>query len=816
MDIAKEACRDARGTEIMDSTMKDLTYALRLLRKAPAFTLLAILSLALGTGVNTAVFSVVYAVLLKPLPYRHADQLVYIARSRSGPELTFPEFEFVKAHNNSFEAVAGYRYAGERQRISDSGEQPVRLIAVTMDFLKTLGTHPAMGREFDSAETHSGGPQAIVISDRLWRSTFASKPDVLGRDLKLDNIPYTVVGVLPPDFWFPETVDALTPLRRTGSLMDTGTNTAVIARLRDGVGVPQAHSELDSISEEFRKTHTGDNNDFSGLTTVSFRDWLVGDVRLNLELLFGATGLLVLIACSNLASLLMTRLAARRGEFAVRLAIGGSTGRILRQLFIENFLLAGMGSIAGVASAYGLLNGLLSILPFDLPSSGPIQINAAVLAFTILVSLVATLLFTVIPFFSNRPVNCDETLKIGGRSIGGSRRHTRSVLVVTEVALSALLLIAAGLLINSLYRLHQESLGFNASGVVTVGTPVAREQRNPAMFTAFIGQMVDALRGTGISEVAATNVLPLDGQSNIPTQRYGHEDQSIGGMELRFVTPDYFKTMGIPVRQGRVFTLQDSETSAAVALVNETVVHRWWPDGKAMGDQILIGRFGDRDFHINDLPREVVGIVGDTKSMNLKDPARPTVYIPFTQIPASMCCADRVEWILKKNNSVSSFETVRAVIAQSVPANRIGAFRTMDDLIRSNIRNPIFNAWLFGVFAAVAVALAAIGIFGLLSYSVAQRRQEIGMRMALGASRSDVLTLVLRHGLTLITLGLAVGVAGALFLTRALKTLLYHIEPNDPLSYAIVIVALLAIGILASYIPARRATRIDPMTALRW
>ena len=820
VERAREQCREASGVEAMDSTMKDIRYACRLFRKSPIFTVLAVLSLALGTGVNTAVFSVVHAVLLKPLPYAAPDRIISIGttrvRSIQSDAASIPEFDFLKQHNAAFASVAGYRGGGGLRVITPAGERQFSLLRVTADFLRVLQVRTTMGRDFTSDEMRLRAPQVMIISDEAWKSAFAGSPDVVGKQVSMDDTAYTIVGVLPRDFWFSQDVDALVPLRPTGSLGDTGTNTMVIGRLGDSVNPQQAQAESDSIAQEFRRTTMDVNSDFQGYFLMTLHDRLVGDVRLNLELLFGATGLLVLIGCSNLASLLMTRLANRRSEFAVRLAIGGSTARILRQLFIENFLLAGLGSIAGVACAYGLLRGLMAIIPFELPATGPVAINVSVLGFTVAVSFLTTLLFTIVPFFSNTRVNCDEALRTGVRSLTGGRRHARNALVVAEVALSTLLLIGAGLLINSLYQLYQEDLGFNADGVVTVGAPVLPEQRvNSATFAAFTAEMLQAIRSTGASRVAAVNVLPLEGQSNIPTQRYGHTEQSIGGMEIRLVTPEYFEIMGIPLRQGRRFGESDSNASAPVAIVSDTVLRRWWPDGKALGDKLIIGRFNERDLGINDQPREVVGVVGDTKTRNLKDPARPTLYIPVTQAPPSLI-NDRLAWVFAPGSAGPSLQSVRGAIERLIPANRIGTFRTMPDLVRANIRNSTFNAWLFGIFAGVAVALAAIGIFGLLSYTVAQRRQEIGMRIALGATRSDVARLVIKQGLVLITVGLVLGVVAALFLTRYLATLLYRIKANDPLSYVAVIVILAAIGLIASYIPARRATRIDPMAALRW
>ncbi len=464
--------------------------------------------------------------------------------------------------------------------------------------------------------------------------------------------------------------------------------------------------------------------------------------------------------------------------------------------------------------AYSLLAGLPAWMPFNLPASGPIRLDGTVLMFTLAVALATALVFSLLPLLTSRRLNMHDALK-SGRTAGASnvRAVARNILVVGEVAVSTTLLIAAGLLLQSLYRLHQQQLGFQPHGLITFQTPFAPERRqNPAdraNFTRTVLEQLSAL--PGIQGVASTNVLPLAGWSNMPTQREGHPDQSIGGMEIRAVTPDYFELMGIPLRQGRTFTGQDEETSLPIAAVNETLARVWWPQDNPIGDHIVIGRFQGHDFG-KPIPREVIGIAGDTKTATLKDAPRPTIYVPMTQADAP----SSLVWIVRTDGSAGLGEELRRAIAAIDPSQRVRQLQSMDALIASTTVTPRFNASLFASFAGVAVVLAAIGVYGLLSFLVAQRRQEIGTRIALGASRGDVLKLFLTQGLALTIVGLAIGLGGALAVTKWLTSLLFGVRPNDPLSFAAVSLLLVLVGLTATWLPARRATKIDPMVALRY
>jgi putative ABC transport system permease protein len=814
--LIREEIYHMNSIGFVETVWRDLRYASRLLRKAPGFTLAAIASLALGIGANTAIFSVVHAVLLRALPYPQPDQLMHVTGKNRSPYLTIPEYEFWKEHAAAFSSVAGLRGIENQTLVIGEKQETIGALIVTSGFFRTLGVSLALGRDFNSAETSPNGPQAIILSDGLWRRSFGADTQVVGRVVRLGEGRYTVAGVSSRGFWFPQSADAFVPLRPAGNLGDTGYNTEMIARLNPGVSLRQAQAEMATLTEDYRRTSA--DGKYSGLTVIPYRDWVVGDVQTNLLLLFGAAALLLLIACSNLASLLLARLATRQKEIAVRLALGGSRGRLLRQFFTENMLLGLAGGAAGLLGAHWLLSGLVALIPFKLPASGPIQLDLPVLAFTFTIALGMGLAFSLSPFFSSSRLDVHETLKASGRSTGtrGVGQRTRNILVVGEVALSVTLLVAAALTIQSLYRMHRERLGFEPQGLITFWTPPAPERRrNAAALWNFEAALAERLRAVpGVRNVAAINVVPLTGQSNFPAQREGHADQSIGGMEVRLITPGYFETMGIPVLRGRSFDSRDTGAALAVILVNEAVARAWWPDGNPLGDHVVPCRFQGKDLdNCKEVPREVVGVVGDTKTVELTAPPRPTIYIPAAQ---ASWYDGGTSWVVRGNLSPTFTQQLLRAVAELDPHQRVNRVRTMDDILASTTADSRFDAWLFGAFAALALLLTAIGIYGLVSFTVARRTGEFGTRMALGASRGDVLRLVLKQGIMLTAIGLLFGLAGALALGRSLSSLLFGVGAADPVSFAAVSAVLLAVGVLASYIPARRATKTDPMVALRY
>jgi len=822
----KEECRESLGLRLLDQLRGDLRYAFRQFGKTPTFTILAVAILALGIGANTAIFSVVYAVLLRPLPYPEPDRIVRLARqstTRLWEYLSIPQFEFWRDHSSAFSSIAAYRGVGERALFLGPDRDWIRVMPVTDGFFRTLGIAPALGREFVRDETLPQNQRAIILTDGLWRRAFAADPGVIGRSLRLDDENLTVVGVLPAGFWFTQPAEVFITLRTGRGLADTGSNTQVIARVGENRTLRQAQAEMAGVFASYRQAQADRlERGELGMALIPYQESLAGNVRLTLLLLFAAVAFLLLIACSNLACLLLARLAARQREIALRLALGSGRARLLKQFLTENLMLAFFGALTGLLVAFGLLRALIAAIPLELPSAVPIRLDTPVLLFTLAAALTTGVLFSLGPVFTAWRLDLNSSLKEGARfsSSSPARQRTRALLVIAQTALSMTLLVAAGLLIRTLYNLHQERLGFTAEGVVTFDTPLAVDKhRNSLELHNYQRSLIERLEALpSVQAVAAINLLPLTGYLNFPAQRDGHPDQSIGGMEQRVVTPEYFALMGIRLLEGRTYTAADTPASAPVILINESLARAWWPDRSPLGDRVVVGRYWQKEFpEVKDVPREIVGVVGDTKGGLLQAPPRPTLYVPFSQVSDGWAkTIGRIAWVVRGSRSPALAAEVRQAVTAVDAGQRISRLRTLTEVVALATAQSRFNALLLAAFAGVALALTAVGVYGMLAFSVAQRRHEIGIRMALGARRSDVLKLVLRQGIVLTGAGLALGVGGALVLVRFLATLLHGVRPADPVNFITVSLLLLLIGLVASYIPARRAAIVEPMVALRY
>lgn len=802
----------------MANFWQDLRHAVRALRNSPAFTGAAIVLLALGIGANSAVFSVVHAVLLDPVPYRDPGRLVQIERRGAG-SLSIPEFQFVRDTSSSYVSVAASADTSDRPLDIGTAFAWIKAKRVSDDFLATLGVAPELGREFTAAEAHSNGPQAIILTDALWRRMFGSNPDVLGRAVTLGGARYSIVGVLPPGLWLDGTPDALVPIQPSGTVGDRGANFNVLARLKPDVSIQQADREqADSAARlmtagGFDPPYRG----YRGLTAVSYAASLnSGELRTNLLVLAGAAGLLLLIACSNLAGLLLARMAARSREFAVRLALGGSMLRLLWQSFLENLVLTLAGGLAGLLVADWLIDGLEALKPYTLHTAEAIALDAPVLWFTFAAAMATCALFSIGPLVNASRTGISDNLKSGRQGSGG-RNIGRGTLVIGQVALTVTMLVCAALLIQTLSRLHQQELGFSPKGVMAFFTPNPPGQ-NPEALRAFESAMLERLKTLpGVRSAAGTNALPLAGFNNFPAERDGHPEQSIGGMEIRRVSPGYLETMGIRLLRGRAFSGGDTAASEPVLLVNQTLARQWWGAGDPLGDGVVIGRYKGKDLAPKeDVPvRRVVGIVADTRRADLKERPRATVYVPAEQTFGGPGSSDGVNWVVRGDFAPGFADQLRRAVAQVNPRLRVDRIRSMDQVIAASAAASTFDAWLFGIFAGVALLLTVAGIYGLLAFSVARRTFEIGTRIALGASRARVIGMVLRQSLVLIAVGLALGLAGGAEAARAVRDLLFNVRPSDPLSYVLVALLLGAAGVAAAFLPAKRAASVDPMVALR-
>jgi putative ABC transport system permease protein len=790
-----------------------------MLLKRPGFTVVAVMVLALGIGANSAIFSVVNAVMIRPLPYPEPDRLVSAEsvnstnRQQESDGVSPADFWDWKEQSQTFEQLATISGGGGFS-LRDSDQPDVFDGArVSFNFFQTFGVQPLLGRTFSAEDGQLNAPETAVLSHRLWMRRFGGDASVIGKTFNTDDGGTTVIGVMPPDFKFPSYAEVWTPLARDSSEMRNRSNRyfGVIGRINRDQTIDSAQAELRAIAERLETEHPQANRGWTAHLTP-LGDKLMGGTRTALYVLLGAVGCVLLIACTNVANLLLARAASRRREMAIRLALGAGRGNLIRQLLTESAVLALAGGIVGLLFATWGLDLLIGILPnkeaYQLPIA--IRIDRTVMAFTLVISALTGVIFGLVPAWQASKPDVNEWLKEGGRAVSGTgHQRTRSVLIVAEIAVALVLLIGAGLLVQSFVRLKRVDLGYDPNGLLTMWNSAspARYPNNEAK-ARFYSRLVERVSHVpGVEGVTASSSAwfgLLNFQFNVA------DDPLPGGdVDVRYssVAPQYFNVLKARITAGRDFDERDDYRGAAVAIINATLARRFFPDNSPIGRKIVIGYLGQR------LVREIVGVSSDIKQEEPGSATKPEVYVPAQQVPwFGMALVIRVSgdepMSLKKELQQAIWE-----VDKDLP---VSGAETVDHHLSELVAEPRLYALLLGVFAGLALILASVGIYGVMSYSVTERTHEIGIRMALGAKQRDVLTFVVRQGLTLAVIGIVIGLAGAFALTRVMSSLLYEVTATDPLTFALIPLLLAVVALAACYLPARRATKVDPMIALRY
>ncbi|HEY0705083.1 MAG TPA: ABC transporter permease [Candidatus Acidoferrales bacterium] len=823
----------------MNSFLRDIRYAWRTLAKNPGFMVVAILTLALGIGANVAIFSIVYAILLRPLPFPQQQQLVRVFDDLRGPNvpnvgMSEPELVDLQSRSGVFQEISA---VWPISADLSGGNRPERIeaLATSPNYFTLLGAQPRLGRVYTKEDTVPGFLNAVVLSDAFWRSEFGADPNILGKSVRLDNDPYLVVAVMPPDFRHPgrtlqTDVDAWIaagyeadpfphpPLR--AARMFPG----AIARLKPGLTVAAAQAKLETFSAQLSAEYPVDYPADARWTPrlVGIQEDLVGNVRTELLVLFGAVAFVLLIACVNLANLLLSRSAGRQREIAVRLALGAGQRRLMIQMLTESLLLSTIAGAVALLTVVWMKASLLRFAPASLPRLSEVSFGGGVLFFAFALSIATAILFGIVPALQASNISQVASLREGSRGSGSSRTQARLSrwLVVSEIALSLILLVGAGLLLRSFWRLLEVQPGFQPHGIVTAqiwmpvpNNPAADPYRPPERRAAFLREVVRrvaTIPGVEAAAIGGTNSLPMGGGRNgFPFTIEGrpNDSKTTPVAEFAAVSPNYFELLGTPVIQGRVFTDSDEPKSEQVAIIDQTLANRYWPGQDPLGQHIQFNGPANRQ-----IPWvTIVGVVGDVKSDGFEAPLAPHIYLPVFQGPPYAS----VLFLRTHANPGALGDQIRTEV-QSVDSNLpLFSVRTLDEVVARSMAERRFALEILAVFAAVALLLAAIGIYGVMSYAFSRRIHELGIRIALGAQRVDILRMALSEGMQLVLFGLVAGVIGAMILTRFLRSLLFNVTATDPLVFISIAALLAAVALLACYIPARRATRVDPLVALR-
>lgn len=825
---------ESRSFSWLEDAQRDFRFALRSLAKLPSFAVIAVLVIAVGIGANTAVFSVINTVLLKPLSYPDPQSLVMLMNT--GPQGSFPganvpKFNIWHQQTRIFDAVAGFDQAGAGLNLT-GGSDPEQLEAVhvTQDYFRLFGAPILTGRVFTAAEDSPNGGRATVLSYGLWKRRFGANPGIVGTNIQLDGQPYLVVGVVGPKFETDTPADLWLPYQFDLNSRDMAHYFRVAARLKPGVTMEMANAELKLAADQFRRTYPGGLGPKGGFGVERLQDVMIGDTRLSLLVLLGAVTFVLLIACANVANLLLIRATARQRELATRAALGAGRGHIIRQLLTESLAISLLGGFFGLILGFVGVRLLLAVSPGGIPRIGPdgsaVSLDLNVLLFTFGVSVLTGILFGLFPAISTSRINLANALKESSSQAGVGLRtgKVRSVLVIGEVALALVLVVGASLLIRTFMKLQAVDPGFDTHNVLTMAMSLSGERFQK---TAGVAQIVRdgterLLNVPGVSTAAAACCLPLQGGFGLPFDIVGRpkgNDPNSGGAGYLPISWSYFDAFKVPIVRGRSFTEHDDGSAPGVVIINEAMAKKFWPNGDPLNDRLLIGANMGPVFV--EPARQIVGVAGDMRGNGLDRNPAPTMYIPIAQMPDKVTALNSritpLWWIVRSPQEPHALaKPISVALRESSGGLPVAHIRSMDEIVVTTTSRQRFNMLLLTIFGASALLVAAIGIYGLMAYSVQQRTQELGIRMALGAQTSAIRNMVVRQGMLLAGIGIVIGIAGALWLTHFLATFLFDVKALDPIAFIITLLLLAAVAFLAVWFPARRATKVSPMAALRF
>ncbi len=806
---------------------QNLKFAVKMLGKSPLLSVTAVAALALGIGANTALFSVIDAVLLRPLSYPHPERMVEILRAYPDGNVqstTTTKFAFWQRENHSFEAMAAHSFLPIGLNLVGRGEaQRLAGLAVSADYFRVLGVEPMLGRMFTATEDKRGAGKFAVLSYALWERIFGGQASAIGKTLAISNDSYQVIGVMPRGFDTPQHAELWVPLQLAMDPKDRANDYPVIARLKPGVNLAMAQADMRVVGERFRQAYGSDYmNKTESVAVWKFRDFLVGDAKQPLWILLAAVGFVLLIACANVANLLLARSAGREREMAVRVAVGASSRQIIGQLLTESLLLALVGAATGTLLASLCLPLLLRLTPKAIPQLAESTIDWKVLAFALLVAVVTGLLFGLFPAVQSARLGIANPLRESGTrtTTNAASQRVRQGLVVAEIAITLLLLIGASLLVRTLGNLQAVRPGFEAKNVLTMQVSLSANYESPRQLGVLIRRLSARLMTLpGVESVTSANMLPMTAWSDLPFEIAGRPTtlENMPDERYRFVAQDYFRTLRIPVKEGREFTERDTTDSELVMVINEALARKYFSKQNPLGQQVTVARILGPVFA--DRPRTIVGVVGDTHDTGLERPSPPQFFEPMAQIPPALLKGQSAltpaSWMVRTTGDpMAMAERVRRealTVAGDLP---LGEAKALTEVLSESLARQRFMVTLLTVFAGLALLLGSVGLYGVVSYSVAQRTRELGIRSALGAQRADLLRLVVGEGMRLTAIGLAIGVAAAFALTRFLQSLLFGVSPADPLILGAVTSLLGMVGLVACFVPAYKASRVDPLVAL--